>query len=82
VENNKIRAAVVGVCLLLGLVALGYLLGSSAIKLKEYERLAIVKGLSERESSADIVIWPIHFSLVDNDLGELYNSIDYNIQKK
>jgi len=80
-ENNKVSALVLGVFLFLGLTSLGYLLGSSAIKFKEYERTVTVKGLSEREYEADIVIWPIQFTEAGNKLGELYESIDDSTEK-
>ena len=70
-----------GICLLLGLVALGYLLGDAAIRFKELERTVTVKGLSERELPADIVIWPIQFTSASNNLTELYQSIDSSTKK-
>ena len=69
-------ASVLGLFLFLGLAALGYLLGAAAIEFKEYERTVTVKGLSEREYQADIVIWPLQFTAASNDLGEMYRSID------
>jgi len=75
-ENNKFSSVIIGVCIILGLSSLGSLLGTAAIEFKKYERSVKVKGLSEREYPADIVIWPIQFSAVDNDLAGLYNSID------
>ena len=59
-----------------GLVSLGYLLGNALIQIKEYERSVNVKGLSEREYPADVVIWPIVFAEASNDLEQLYNSIE------
>ena len=75
--NSKTTGAwVLGACLLLGLSSLGYLLGSSAIRYKEYERTVTVKGLSERDYPADIVIWPIQFTSASNDLGKLYDDLE------
>lgn len=65
-----------GVFVCLGLSVLGYLLASAAIEYKLYERTVTVKGLSEREYSSDIVIWPIQFNVASNNLGELYSTID------
>jgi hypothetical protein len=48
-EHNRSTALVLGVCLFLGLLALGFLLGDASIRFKEYERGVTVKGLSERE---------------------------------
>ena len=75
-DNNKANAFIIGVFIFLGLATLGHLLGSAAIKFKEYERTVTAKGLSEREYEADIVIWPIQFTETSNDLTELYNSIE------
>ncbi len=80
-DNHKISAAIIGICILLGLSSLGYLLGSAAIEFKEYERSVTVKGLSEREYPADIVIWPIQFSAADNDLAGLYDAIESSTAK-
>lgn len=80
-ENSKVSALVLGVFIFLGLATLGYLLGNAAIKFKEYERTVTVKGLSEREYEADIVIWPIQFTEAGNNLGELYGSIERSTEK-
>jgi len=57
------------------------MLGNTAITYKEYERTVTVKGLSEREFEADIVIWPIQFTVASNNIEELYNSIESNTSK-
>ncbi len=79
-EYGKSSAALLGVFIFLGLGVLGYTLGNAAIQYKLYDRSVTVKGLSEREYPADIVIWPIQFSVADNDLGNLYNDIDAKTQ--
>jgi hypothetical protein len=78
----KIAGAIIlGAGLFFGLSSLGYLLADAAIKYKEYERTVTVKGLSEREFDADIVIWPIEFTAASNDLEEMYESIDASTAK-
>lgn len=67
---------ILGLCILFGLTSLGFLLGNAAIKYKQFERTVTVKGLSEREYPADIVIWPIQFSTASNDLSTLYTTIE------
>jgi len=79
--ESKQNSLVLGVFIFLGLTSLGYLLGNSAIKFKEYERTVTVKGLSEKEFGADIVIWPIQFTAAGNNLEELYEAIDGNTTK-
>lgn len=80
-QENRISASILGVCIVLGLGSLGYLLGKAAIEFKEYERTVTVKGLSERELPANVVIWPIAFTEAGNDLGELYSSIEASKRK-
>ena len=80
-NENRINAWILGVSLFFGLTALGYLLGTAAIEFKEYERTVTVKGLSEREFEADIVIWPLQFTAASNDIGEMYRAIDDSTRK-
>ena len=80
-EFSKNSSIILGICLVAGLSSLGYLLGDAAIRFKEYERAVTVKGLSEREYQADIVIWPIQFTTASNDLEEMYKSIDSSTEK-
>ena len=72
-EINKYNSLILGICILIGLSLLGYLLGNAAIKVKQFDRTVTVKGLSEREYEADIVIWPIQFTTASNNLEEMYN---------
>lgn len=81
-QNLQTRVAVIlGISLVVGLTALGYLLGDAALSVKEYERSVTVKGLAEREVAADIVIWPIQFTEASNDLAKLYRDIETSTGK-
>lgn len=80
-QENTLSAFLLGASIFLGLSVLGYLLAGAAIHFKEYERSVTVKGLSERELPADIVIWPIVFTEASNELGGLYASIDDSTKK-
>ena len=75
-ESNRTAALILGVSIFLGLLALGYQLGDAVLRFKAYERSVTVKGLSEREVDADIVIWPIQFTAAGNDLSGLYSAIE------
>jgi hypothetical protein len=72
---------ILGGCILFGLAFLGFFLGGSLIKFKAFERTVTVKGLSEKEVPADIVLWPISFMAVSNDLTELYARVEENTGK-
>lgn len=75
-QSSGLNLLWLGLSIMLGLAALGYLLGHAAIEVKEYERTVTAKGLSEREYPADEVIWPISFSVAGNDLGAIYEELD------
>lgn len=75
-SSSKTSALILGAFIFMGLSALGYLLGNAAITYKQLDRSVTVKGLSEREFDADIVIWPIVFTAAENDLEALYSQID------
>jgi len=79
--THKTGAFILGIFVFLGLSTLGYLLGNAAIEFKQFDRSVTVKGLSEREYPADIVIWPIQFTAAGNDLESLYNAIELNTKK-
>lgn len=75
---SKKNSLILGASLIIGLSSLGYLLGDGAIRYKEYERAVTVKGLSERDYKANVVIWPIQFSAASNSLEGIYQLIDSN----
>lgn len=72
-------AVILGLALVLGLSALGLLLGKAAVDYRQFERSVAVKGLSEREFPADVVIWPLLFTEASNDLPKLYTLLDQRI---
>lgn len=78
---NKVTALILGICAIVGLLGLGYLLKTAALEYKQFERSVTVKGLSEREYPADIVIWPIQFAYAENDLSKLYSLVDNSTAK-
>ncbi|AFJ02249.1 protein of unknown function DUF541 [Methylophaga frappieri] len=66
---------------MIGLALLGSLLGTALLDMKQLERSVTVKGLSEHEYEADIVIWPIQFTEADNDLNRLYQRMESGTRK-
>lgn len=75
-QSSGISVFGLGLSIFLGLAALGYLLGQAAVQVKEYERTVTAKGLSEREFPADVVIWPVSFTVAGNDLTRVYEELD------
>lgn len=80
-NSGKASALILGAFVCLGLTLLGYLLAAAAIDVKQLDRSVTVKGLSEREYEADIVIWPIQFTSAGNNLESLYSSVENNALK-
>lgn len=81
ISSLLVPALLLGFFICIGLGILGYQLGSAAIEYKQYERSVTVKGLAEKEVTADVVIWPIQFTVASNDLSGLYNDVDRNTEK-
>lgn len=79
-NTGRFNALVLGLSLFLGLSVLGWLLAHAAISVKEYERTVTVKGLAEQEFIADVVIWPIAFTLANNNLSVLYQELENSTQ--
>lgn len=80
-ERSNTSALILGIFILTGLAALGYLLGNAAIDFRQLERSVTVKGLAEREYPADVVIWPLQFTEASNDLGALYTRLAENTDR-
>ena len=53
------------------------ILGASIAKLREGVKTVSVRGLSEREVTADLALWPVKASATANSLPEMYKQIDY-----
>ncbi|MCD8547310.1 MAG: SIMPL domain-containing protein [Aeromonadaceae bacterium] len=75
-QRNLLSSLFLGGLLCIGLIALGALLAEGLLKFRDMERSVVVKGLSEREVPADVAIWPIRFTEVDNELPSLYATLD------
>jgi hypothetical protein len=75
--NEPISRSLVvhGASILLGFIAMGWLLGNYAVRVKKFDRTVVVKGLSEREVKADVAIWPLTFQEASNDLNALFGSV-------
>jgi uncharacterized protein len=80
-QQNKSGAFLLGICIFLGLATLGYFIQDATVKFKQYDRVVTVKGLSQKEFKADIVIWPIKFQVASNELENLYDLLDENSAK-
>ena len=64
--------------LTLGLVVGGYLLGNGLVRAKDADRSVTVRGLAEREVTADLATWTIAYSATAPDLATAQGNADRN----
>ena len=62
--------------LAVGLIAGGYLLGNGLVRAREADRSVTVRGLAEREVTADLATWTIAYSATAEDLAGAQSSVD------
>jgi len=76
-ENSQsVKAAIiVGCCLIVGLTAAGYFIGRGTARFKSEVRTVTVKGLVERELSADEAVWTLSLRRAGDDVGEVHRRI-------
>jgi len=60
----------------ISVVIAGFFVGNMHKTGKKYDRFVQVKGLSQREVSADLAVWPINITLTANDLRSLKSDIE------
>ena len=77
-NHGNTPAAVV---LAIGIALAGYLVGNALVESRTSERRVSVRGLSEREVPANLVLWPIVFSITSNDLVDLQRQADVGVMK-
>ena len=80
-ERSIVSSLLLGALLCVSLSVLGALLAEGIIKFREADRSVVVKGLAEQEVNADVAIWPIRFTEVDNEIGPLFNTINSKNEK-
>lgn len=73
-KDNKFL--VLGLSIFAGLVVLGLMLPVAVKSFRSFDRTVDVKGLCEMEVPADKVIWPITFTVVGDDLNNVYTYND------
>jgi hypothetical protein len=80
-QNKQTGHIILGISIILGLFILGYFLNNSVKTFRDYERTVTVRGLAEQEHLADVVIWPIQFTLASNIQDEIYRMLEDNAGK-
>jgi len=64
-SHLMIIAIILGICIAAG----GYFIGHGFFKGRAVDRYVTVKGISERDVTANVALWPISFVATDDDLG-------------
>ena len=72
-EKGRVYA---GLAIMIGLLSIGFLFRAAINDNRQYDRVVSVKGLSEREVSADKVFWPIVFNTMSNDIVALNSQLE------
>lgn len=75
--NSILPSAIIGVAI----VILGFALKAGIDNIAFRDREVTVKGLAEREVKADLVTWPISYSVAGDDLSSLYDQVSRSNEK-
>ena len=67
---------IAGSMVAIGLAVGGYFIGEGLLRARSADRFVTVKGLAEREVAANLVIWPITYTVTADDLGTLQQRTD------
>lgn len=78
---NEGRGTLPSLLVALGLALGGYFIGDGLLKARATQRYVTVKGLAEREVAADLVLWPLVFTVTANELSELQARVDQGVAR-
>lgn len=76
--NDNFKSIVAAALLGVALVIVGLTLKAGIDNIAFRDREVTVRGLAEREMPADLVTWPITYSIAGNDLTSLYDRVSKN----
>lgn len=74
-SKTKLWLATAGV-LAIGMIVGGYLLGNGLVRAKDADRSVTVRGLAEKDVTADLATWTIAYSANAGDLASAQASVD------
>jgi hypothetical protein len=72
--DQRYASLVIAAGMVIGLVGGGAVLGRSIQETRAGDRYVTVRGLSEKEVTADLAIWPIRVRVAGDDLGAVSKS--------
>lgn len=74
-EQSVLRVSILAI----GIILAGWLGGNGFARARLGDRFVTVKGISEREVSADLAIWPLRLVVADNDLTRAQSRLQSNV---
>lgn len=80
VHGNRTTILIAMLILAVGVVAGGYLLGDGLKRARMADRAVTMRGLAERDVTADLATWTINFSAQGSDLGPVQAKIEQDTQ--
>ena len=75
-QRPTTAALALGGLVAVGMAIAGYLIGHGLLEARAADRFVTVKGLSERVVPADLVVWPLVFTVTGDDLATIQRRVD------
>jgi hypothetical protein len=76
-ERNQFWGfAASGIAIGVGICVAGLIVSHALVQTRASQRSVSVKGLAEREVAADLVVWPLTFEVMGNDLNVLQTQVE------
>jgi hypothetical protein len=76
-DRGIVRAVIIALGLTLG----GLLIGMGFARARSADRFVTVKGISEREVTADVAVWPLRLVTAGNELGATYAELQRHVTR-
>jgi len=80
-EKKQSGLILIGVSIIAGLFILGFFMNQSVKTFKGYDRTVTVRGLAEQEHLANLIIWPVQFTVASNNQQEIYKMLEDNVER-
>lgn len=71
---------IVALILAIGMIVGGYLLGNGLVRARHADRSVTVRGLAERNVTADLAVWTLNYSKQGTDLAQVQAEMDRDTQ--
>jgi hypothetical protein len=72
---NPLRSVLASLLLAAGLALAGWFVGHGFVESRTTDRFVTVKGVSEREVTADLALWPFQIVATSNELGDAQSQL-------